>query len=432
MPAIELRAPTPLPERTDALPTRTPEKKPVRTIWQLLRFGLVGCVNTLIDVLLLNCLLWIWPVQHNTALLLLANSFAYAFGALNSFVLNRYWTFQRSGRITLREVERFSLTTVVALVCNDLFLWLLNGALHPSQISPALWTNISKVGAIGCTVLISYLGMRLWVFVQSSRETSLSDQECTRQKQFPFQIPVHLSQTTTARSLPTTHSLSLVLPVYNEEQIIATTIEQAVHVLAEHVKDFEVIAVNDGSTDRTASILAGLVAVDPRVRVITHERNQGYGATLVDGFAAATEELTLFMDSDGQFDIRDLEPLLTFIDEYDAVIGYRLKRQDTWMRKLNAWGWKLIVGLFLGLRVHDIDCAFKILRTNFLHDHPLETRGAMINAELLYKLNSAGCTIREIAVHHLPRQGGKATGAKLSVIVRAFRELFIYSRKWQR
>ncbi len=102
------------------------------------------------------------------------------------------------------------------------------------------------------------------------------------------------------------------------------------------------------------------------------------------------------------------------------------------MRKLNAWGWKLLIRNVLGIQVRDIDCAFKLLHTDFLHQHPLETRGAMINAELLYKLKRAGYTYREVDVHHLPRQRGRATGANLSVIVRAFRELFIFARKWQR
>ena len=190
--------------------------------------------------------------------------------------------------------------------------------------------------------------------------------------------------------------------------------------------------VNDGSTDRSAYVLKELADTYPRMRIVTHERNQGYGSALADGFAAATKELTFFMDSDGQFDIRDLQKFFPFIDEYDAVIGYRLHRQDTWVRKLNAWGWNLLIRNVLGIHARDIDCAFKLLRTDFLHQHPLETRGAMINAELLYKLKHVGYSYREVGVQHLPRQGGRATGANLRVIARAFRELFIFTREWRR
>src|SRR3984893_18051726 len=136
------------------------------------------------------------------------------------------------------------------------------------------------------------------------------------------------------------HSLSIVLPTYNEEHIISVTLEHVLHVLPTWVKDFEIIVVNDGSSDRTGAIVSAIAKVEPRVRIIPHARNQGYGSALADGFAAATKELTFFMDSDGQFDIRDLARLLPFIDQLDAVIGYRLHRQDMWMRKFNAWGWQ--------------------------------------------------------------------------------------------
>ena len=406
-------------------------------IWQFVRFGLVGCLNTTIDLLVLNGLLWLWPTQ-NIARLLLFNTLAYAFGALNSFVFNRYWTFQRTGRPNAREGARFLLVTLAAIVCNDLILWLMSQVLHPAHLNPTLWTNSSKVVAIGGTILVSYLGMRLWVFVQSShekqrvagaffqhgRKSSLPDMTHMR-------TPVCSSMLSTVGSSFTTHSLSVVLPTYNEEQVIASTVEQVMRELANLTRDFEVVVVNDGSTDRTGAVLSASQKLDKHLRILTHKRNQGYGATLADGFAAATNELTFFMDSDGQFDIRELKRFLPLIDEYDAVIGYRVKRQDTWMRRLNAWAWKLVVGLALGVHVRDIDCAFKLLRTDFLQRHPLETRGAMINAELLYRLKVSGCTLREVGVRHLPRQSGRATGANLRVIGRAFRELFVSTRKWR-
>ncbi|HYX48609.1 MAG TPA: glycosyltransferase family 2 protein, partial [Ktedonobacteraceae bacterium] len=196
--------------------------------------------------------------------------------------------------------------------------------------------------------------------------------------------------------------------------------------------DYEIVVVNDGSTDRTGEIVAALADAHSHIRLVTHATNEGYGSSLVSGFATATKELVFFMDSDGQFDIRDLEEFFPLIDTYDAVVGYRVDRQDSWMRKLNAWGWKQLVGWVLGVHVRDVDCAFKLLHTEFLHQHPLETRGAMINAELLYRLQRAGCSYKEVGVIHLPRLHGQATGAKLSVILRAFRELFLLARKWKR
>jgi len=171
MPTLTLPMPTPKPRETSKTQVHVVSIRKTwnRTIWQFLRFGLVGCLNTTIDLLMLNGLLWLWPGQ-GMARLLLANTLAYACGALNSFVFNRYWTFQRTGRPNAREGARFLLITLAAMACNDLLLWLMSQVLHPAHLNPTLWTNSSKVAAIGGTILVSYLGMRLWVFVQSSHE----------------------------------------------------------------------------------------------------------------------------------------------------------------------------------------------------------------------------------------------------------------------
>jgi glycosyltransferase involved in cell wall biosynthesis len=230
----------------------------------------------------------------------------------------------------------------------------------------------------------------------------------------------------------TQRSLSVIMPAYNEEAAIAASVHGVVDALTAWLEDFEVIIVNDGSKDNTRSIVEEIADRNPRVRVINHPTNQGYGAALVSGFEAISKDMAFFVDSDGQFDISDLACFFPLMNEYDAVLGYRIKRQDTWMRKLNAWGWKMLVRIVFGLHVRDVDCAFKLYRANFFYDHRLETRGAMINTEILYKFTRAGYTYTQVGVRHLPRRGGKATGAKVAVIARAFREMFIYARKWRR
>jgi glycosyltransferase involved in cell wall biosynthesis len=237
---------------------------------------------------------------------------------------------------------------------------------------------------------------------------------------------------TNRTGLKTTYSLSIILPAHNEEVAIAGTIDGVVETLTPWVENFEVIVVNDGSKDSTRAIVEALAERDARIRLINHEVNQGYGAALVSGFEAVQKDLAFFMDSDGQFDIHDIERFFPLIEQYDAVLGYRIDRQDTLMRKFNAWGWKLLVWLVFHLRVRDIDCAFKLYRARFFREHKLETCGAMINTEILYKFTRAGYTYTELGVRHLPRRGGRATGAKLSVIARAFREMFIYAFKWRR
>lgn len=234
------------------------------------------------------------------------------------------------------------------------------------------------------------------------------------------------------KDTPNTSSLSVVLPAHNEEEAIETTIREVIETLSIWKLDFEIIVVDDGSQDDTGVILDTLSASYPCIKVIHHPENRGYGAALVSGFEAASKELTFFMDSDGQFDIHDLARFLVLIVEYDAVLGYRIDRQDTWMRKVNAWGWKNLVGLVFGVHVCDVDCAFKLYPSSFFREYKLETRGAMINTEILYKFIRAGNTYTQVGVRHLPRHGGRATGAKLSVIMRAFRELFVYAFKWHR
>jgi glycosyltransferase involved in cell wall biosynthesis len=227
-------------------------------------------------------------------------------------------------------------------------------------------------------------------------------------------------------------SLSVILPAHNEEEVIATTVHDVLDTLSNWKLDYEVIVVDDGSQDHTGVILDTIASTHPCLKVIHHPVNQGYGAALVSGFEAVTKDLAFFMDSDGQFDIHDLERFFPLIEAYDAVLGFRVDRQDTWMRKVNAWGWKILVGMVFGVYVRDVDCAFKLYPASFFRDHKLETRGAMINTEILYKFTRAGYTYTQIGVRHLPRLGGRATGAKPSVILRAFRELFIYALKWNR
>jgi len=432
---------------TDYGPSRMKRSvtSPAKRSWfsivrQFLRFGLVGGLNTIVDLLILNALLWIHPTQR-TLLLIIYNSIAYGIGAINSFVLNKYWTFERRQRTTATELLRFALTTVAGILVNDLLIWVLSSVLQPFTSNITLWTNAAKILAILGTSSISYLGMRLWVFVnrgenhEDMQQLAETISTTTDEPETLFRYGTLLKDSQSGPwMLParTEQSLSVVLPAHNEERIIVHTVFEVLETVSSWIKDFEVIVVNDGSTDQTAALVTDLARSNSRVRLINHEHNQGYGAALVSGFAAATKNLTFFIDSDGQFDIRDLQGFLPFSDEYDAVIGYRVDRQDTWIRKLNAWGWKQAVGLMLGVHVRDLDCAFKLLHTQFLHEHPLETRSAMINAELMYKLKRAGCTYKQIGVHHLPRQGGRATGANIKVILRAFRDLFRYSSRWKR
>ena len=141
---------------------------------QLVRFGLVGGINTTLDLLVFNSLLWLFPTS-NLFISLTFNTIAYSVGAINSFLLNKYWTFEHRHNITSKEVSRFVVTTLLGIGCNNLLLWCANVLLLPVIANSLLWVNASKVMAIAGTVFISYLGMRLWVFTnrQEQRWSSL-------------------------------------------------------------------------------------------------------------------------------------------------------------------------------------------------------------------------------------------------------------------
>ena len=155
-----------------------------------------------------------------------------------------------------------------------------------------------------------------------------------------------------------------------------------------------------------------------------HPTNLGYGAALQSGFKAATKELVFYTDGDGQFDINELPPLLPLIKQYDIVSCYRLNRQDNLIRKLNGWAWTKLVCFLFNMKARDIDCAFKLYKREIFDNIRMSSRGALISAEILARAVRKGYTIAQRPVHHYPRTAGVQTGAKLRVILRAFRELF--------
>jgi glycosyltransferase involved in cell wall biosynthesis len=222
-------------------------------------------------------------------------------------------------------------------------------------------------------------------------------------------------------------SISAVLPAYNEEAIIERTVRHVAGVLGGLANDFEVIVTNDGSRDRTGAILAELQTREPRLhlRVVTHERNLGYGAALASGFDAARKDLVFMTDGDKQFDVTELRDFVRAMDgRTDLVIGWRRNRADPPMRKLNALGWKTLVNGLFGYTARDVDCAFKLFRRGVWESMTVEARGATFSAEFLIKARRLGFEVKELPVSHFPRTAGSPTGARLDVIVRAFVELF--------
>lgn len=224
-------------------------------------------------------------------------------------------------------------------------------------------------------------------------------------------------------------SISVFFPCYNEQENVERTVEKALDVLEKLNADFEVIIVDDGSSDATGRIADEIARQHGRVKVVRHPHNLGYGAALQSGFKTATKELVFYTDGDGQFDIAEMPPLLDLMEQYDIVSCYRLNRQDPIIRKINAWCWTQLVCLVFGLKIRDIDCAFKLYKREIFDKIELSSTGALIDAEILARAVRAGYRITQKGVHHYPRTAGVQSGANIRVILRAFKELFKLHRR---
>lgn len=223
--------------------------------------------------------------------------------------------------------------------------------------------------------------------------------------------------------------ISFCFPAYNEEDNIVRVVEKAKAELEVFASKFEIIIVNDGSHDATGTIIDKMAAEDSRILAFHHSQNRGYGAALKTAFSKATNEYIFYMDSDDQFDIKEIAHFIPFLNDYDIVTGYRIIRNDSIIRNFNANGWRMVNKILFGISVRDINCAFKCIHKSVFDKISLTSDGAMINAELYAKARQLGLTIKEVGVSHYPRTAGQQTGANLKVIIRAFRELFVLKRK---
>jgi glycosyltransferase involved in cell wall biosynthesis len=218
------------------------------------------------------------------------------------------------------------------------------------------------------------------------------------------------------------YSISVVLPAFNEEDNLRATVADAVAVLDDCAGEYEIIIVDDGSTDKTAAVARLLSDSNSRVRLVSHDCNRGYGSTVRTGFASARYALVFLTDADGQFWFDNLPEFLSHIDGFDAVIGYRQERADPWYRHWLSRAGNFIARFSFGIRARDIDCAYKLIRRSVLERVSLSSEGTMISTELLAGAGNAGWRLKELPVPHRPRKHGLATGAQFAVIWRTMVE----------
>lgn len=218
--------------------------------------------------------------------------------------------------------------------------------------------------------------------------------------------------------------ITVFFPCYNEQDNVEKTTKKTVEVLENIKADYEIIIVNDGSADNTKQIAESLAQGNNRIKVINHAVNRGYGGALQSGYRAASKKYVFYTDGDGQFDISEMPSLIHLMDQFDIVTCYRLDRKDNISRKLNAFAWTKLVCFLFKMKIRDIDCAFKLFKTDIFKNIDMVSNGALIDTEVLARATKAGYKITQVGVHHFPRTAGTQTGANFKVILRAFSELF--------
>lgn len=204
-------------------------------------------------------------------------------------------------------------------------------------------------------------------------------------------------------------SISVFFPAFNDAETITSLVRDALAVLPTLTDDYEVIVINDGSTDATAVVLEELARAERHVRLIHHERNMGYGAVLRTGFGHASKDLIFYTDGDGQYDVRELTLLHTLLsDSVDIVNGFKIGRADDARRKMLGGIYNQLARRLFRLPVRDVDCDFRLMRRSAVQRVGLASSSGAICVELVYKLHATGSRFAEAPVHHYPRAHGRS------------------------
>jgi glycosyltransferase involved in cell wall biosynthesis len=222
------------------------------------------------------------------------------------------------------------------------------------------------------------------------------------------------------------HSLSIVFPMYNEKDNLETAVKEALRVGQLITSDLEIIVVDDASTDGSGALLDRLAEEQARIRPIHHPVNRKLGGALKTGFAAASKEWILYMDSDLPIRMDEALDAVPLTDNADVVIGWRKSRAESWRRELMSWVYNKMIRLGFGLRVTDVNFAFKLFRRSFYEKIMIISEGSFIDAELLLELRRVNARLAEIGMQYYPRVAGQSTLAGPGVILKILAEMFRY------
>lgn len=222
--------------------------------------------------------------------------------------------------------------------------------------------------------------------------------------------------------------LSIFIPAYNEEGNLEKVVNLALLVVGELVEDYEILIIDDGSKDATGEIADRLAENNPRIHVIHHLFNLGFGGAQKSGYLQSKLDYVMIIPADGQFDLRQIKDFVEQAEDYDIVAGYRKNRVDSLKRKINTWNLNILLRILFGLHIRDTQWV-KLIKRSILKDVKLESRGAFVDAEILIKAKRRGYLIKEIATTHLPRSSGQSHGDNFWVVTMALYELL--RLRWQ-
>ncbi|MBI1897134.1 MAG: glycosyltransferase family 2 protein [Acidobacteria bacterium] len=222
------------------------------------------------------------------------------------------------------------------------------------------------------------------------------------------------------------HSISVFFPAYNDAPSIGALVESAFAVLRREAADYEVIVINDGSADHTADVLAELERrYAPRMKVVTHLKNRGYGAALRSGFTTASKELVFYTDGDGQYDVGELAKLIEKMKpDVGLVNGFKLERNDPQHRIWIGNVYNAFARFLFSIQIRDIDCDFRLIRRRLLEDMKLTSTSGTICVELVRKAELSPYRVEEVGVHHYPRLHGRSQFFRFRSLLKTLYQLF--------
>ncbi len=224
-------------------------------------------------------------------------------------------------------------------------------------------------------------------------------------------------------------SLSFVLPMYNEKDNIEKMVAGTLSVGKKVARDFEIVVVDDASTDGSGRIADRLAALHPEVRVVHHSTNRKLGGALRTGFYSASKDYVLYMDSDLPVKMEDIPPAFDRLGRADMLIGYRMTRAEGMRRAVMSWVYNRMIRTLFGLKVKDVNFAFKLFRRSILDCITLESEGSFIDAELLIEARRVGASLVEHGFIYYPRVAGVSTLSGMGVVMKILGEMTRYMRR---